>query len=303
VTAGPKAISNTDFGGLKGVNLLDGTAATDAGTKGQIDAAYTSAISRANHTGTQLASTISDLAATVMAYRLDQFAQPTGPVAFNNQRATTLADPTAAQDAATKNYVDGQIAGVAQGLTLKGTVRVATNVNVNIAAPGTAVDGVTPANGELVLLYGQTTASQNGPWVFNGSAAALTRPANWDTSAEAVLGSYWIVREGSQADAFAIMSNDTAVTLGTTSLSFVIRGAASASTGYTTTSPATAAGGSWVVTHNLGTKWVVAQVARVGSPYDIVNARIERTTTNTVTVLPDIAIASGEYEIMISKVA
>jgi hypothetical protein len=183
---------------------------------------------RANHTGTQLASTISDLAATVQAYRLDQFAAPTGPLSVGSQRIINQADPTGAQDSATKNYVDTQLAGLTTGQVIKGSVRVAATSNVSLAAPGATIDGVALAANDVVLLTGQTTASQNGPYVWTAAGSALTRAANWDTSAEAVLGSYWVVREGSNADTFALLTNDTAVTLGTTSLTFAFRGTAGA---------------------------------------------------------------------------
>lgn len=301
--AGTKKLSATDFSGLKGINLLDGTVSTDAASKGQVDTAETNAKARANHTGTQTASTISDFDTQVRTSRLDQMSAPTSDVSFNSRKITSLSDGSAASDAATKGQLDAAIAALSSGLVLKGSVRAATSANITIATPGTTIDGLTAASGEVFLLMGQSTASQNGPWVWNGAASAMTRPANFDTSGEAVLGSFWDVREGTYADTFALMTNDTAITLGTTNLSFVIRGAASAATGYTTTSPVTSGGGSWVVTHNLNTKFIVAQVARVGSPYDIVDVRIERTSVNTVTVLPDVALALGEYEIMIQKVA
>lgn len=301
--AGTKKLSAVDFSSLKGLNLADATASTDAVNKGQLDTASTDDRSRANHTGTQLASTVSDFDTQVRVSRLDQLAAPTNPVAFNGQRAAGLSDPTSAQDAATRAYVDAQLAGTASGLILKGSVRGATTSNINISSPGTTIDGLTAATNDVFILAGQSTGSQNGPWVFNSSSTAMTRPANFDTSAEAVLGSFWDVREGTNVDTFALMTNDTAVTLGTTALTFVFRGTSTGVTGYTTTCPSTAAGGSWVVTHNLGSKFITAQVARVASPYDFVDVRIERTSTNTVTVQPDAALASGEYEIMIGKVA
>lgn len=301
--AGQKTLSAPDLNGLKLTNLGEGTAPTDAATKGQLDTASTDDRSRANHTGTQTSGTISDFDTQVRTTRPEQLAPPTGPLSLNGQRITSLADPTAAQDAATRAYVDAQLAGLSGGLTLKGSARVATGANVNIASPGASIDGVALSAGDIVLLMGQSTGSQNGPWVWNGAAAALTRPANFDTSAEAVLGSFWVVREGTNADTLAVMTNDTAVTLGTTALTFVIRGNSVAATGYTTVCPSTAAGGTWTVTHNLGTRAVVALVARVASPYDFVEVRIERTTTNTLSVLPDLALAAGEYEIMVQKVA
>jgi len=297
-------VSRKDMNGLGISNLANGSSAQDAATKSQVDTAETNAKSRANHTGTQLASTISDFDTQVRSSRLDQMTAPSGPVAFNAQRATGVADPSSAQDAATKAYVDAQLAGVASGQTLKGDVRAAVATNVTISAPGTTLDGVTAVSGELFLLTGQSTPTENGPYVFNGAAVAMTRALNWNTDPEAVRGSYWVVREGSKADEFALLTNDTAITLGTTTPTFTFIAAQSgAVNGYTTTCPSTSGGATWTVTHNLATKFVVAQVARVASPYDIVDVRIERTTTNTLSVLPDVALSSGEFEIMVYKVA
>lgn len=301
--AGTKTLSALDLNGLKATNAADATTSTDLATKGQVDTAETNAKSRANHTGTQTAATVSDFDTQVRTSRLDQMAAPTGPVGLNSQKLTSVLDPTAAQDAATKAYVDAQLAATTSGLVLKGSVRAATDTNVTISSPGTTIDGLTAATGEVFWLRNQTTGSQNGPWTFNGSGSAMTRPTNFDSSAEAVLGSFWDVREGTYADTFLLMTNDTTVTLNTTTLTSVIRGTAAASNGYTTTCPTVSAGGTWTVTHNLGSKFVLAQVARVASPYDFVDARVERTTSNTLSVLPDVALTSGDYEIMVLKVA
>jgi hypothetical protein len=75
----------------------------------------TDPLARANHTGTQTASTISDLATTVKAYRLDEFAAPTASVSLNSQKITNLATPTANADASTKLYVDTSIANLISG--------------------------------------------------------------------------------------------------------------------------------------------------------------------------------------------
>ena len=69
----------------------------------------TDPLARANHTGTQLAATVSDFDTQVRTSRLDQMAVPTASVALNAQKITGLADPTLAQDAATKAYTDLQI--------------------------------------------------------------------------------------------------------------------------------------------------------------------------------------------------
>lgn len=302
--AGTVAVSSKNMGGLKITDLGTPTDPDDAVTKDYTDTGDTAARSRANHTGTQLASTISDFDTQVRTSRLDQMSAPTGPVAFNGQRITGVADPTAAQDAATRNYVDTQLAGITSGQVLKGDVRAVVTSNVDISAPGATLDGLTAQAGDVFLLTNQTTGTENGPYTWNGAAVAMTRATNWDTNAEAVRGSYWVVREGSHQDEFALLTNDTNITLGTTVPTFTFIAAQSGSAnGYTTTSPSVSAGGTWTVTHNLGSKFVIAQVARVASPFDFVDVRIERTTANTLSVLPDVAMASGEYEIMVYKVA
>lgn len=185
-------------------------------------------LARSNHVGTQAASTISDLATVVQAYRLDQFATPNTDVAWGSHKITGLLDPTNPQDAATKNYIDTALGNLASGQVLKGAVKAAAITNVNLASPGSTIDGITMANGELFLATAQSTGSQNGPYVFNGAGAAATRATNWDTTAEAVLGSYWIVQQGTNADTFALLTNDAAITLGTDTPTFVFRGAAGA---------------------------------------------------------------------------
>jgi hypothetical protein len=302
--AATKALSQKDMNGQKIVGVADGTAAQDAATKAMVDAAQAFAVSRANHTGAQLAATVSDFDTQVRTSRLDQMAAPTGPVAMNTQKITGLLDPAAAQDAATRNYVDTQLAGVLSGQVMKGEVRVAVAGNVDLAAPGATLDGVALDPGDLFLAYGQTTPTENGPYTWNGAAVAATRAANWNTDAEAVRGSYWVVREGTKADQFALLTNDVVITLGTSTPTFTfIAAQAGGVNGYTTTCPAVAGGATWTVTHNLNSKFVVAQVARVASPYDFVDVRVERATVNTLAVLPDVAIGSGEFEIMVYKVA
>lgn len=250
-------------------------------------------LARANHTGTQLAATISNFDTQVRTSRLDQLAAPTNSLDVNGQRLINVATPTLGTDGANKSYVDNSRAGI----SVKDPVRVVATGNVNLTTPGATIDGITMANGELFLAAGQTTGTQNGPYVYNGAAAAATRATNWDVTAEAVLGSYWIVREGTKADQFAIMTNDTAITLGTSTPAFSYISVAGASIGrFTATSPAIAGGGTWTVTHNLNSQDVHVQIRRTASPYDLVDdVYIEATSVNVVTVLPDLAMALNEF--------
>ena len=70
---------------------------------------------RANHTGTQLAATVSDFDTQVRTSRLDQMAAPTGSVSVNSQKITSLATPTLDTDASTKLYVDTSISNLIAG--------------------------------------------------------------------------------------------------------------------------------------------------------------------------------------------
>jgi hypothetical protein len=214
----------------KRYKVWDGTTAglkaTDSDLlNGQAAAFY---LARGNQTGSQVASTISDLAATVKAYRLDEFVAPNIDVPWNSKRITNLLDPSANQDAATKNYVDLAISSLTSGQVIKGSVRAATTANVSITSAPATIDGLTPNPGDIFILNGQTTPTQNGPRVWTAAGAAMNYAANWDTNAEAVLGSYWVVREGTFADTFAVLTNDTAIVLGTSTPTFVFRGQAGA---------------------------------------------------------------------------
>lgn len=182
--------------------------------------------------GTITASKVSDFHPAVRTNRLDQMAKPTAPVDANNQPITNVPTPTADGDAANKGYVDTQLNGLASGQILKGSVRVAATANVNIASPGANIDGVAMTAGDVVLLTQQGTATQNGPYVWTDAATPMQRAANWDTTAEAQLGSYWIVQSGNNADVFALLTNDAPITIAAGAASpaptFTFRGAAGA---------------------------------------------------------------------------
>ncbi len=296
-----KQASNLDMNGLKVTNLGTPTNGTnDAARKVDVETAYTAAISRANHTGSQLAATISDFDTQVRTNRIDQLAPPTGSVGLASQKLINLLDPTAAQDAATKAYVDNQLAAVASGQTLKGTVRAVALTNVNVAAAPATIDGVTPSAGDVFLLAGQTTGSQNGPYTWTAAGAAMTRAGNWDTAGESVTGSYWIVREGTHGDKFALLTND-AFTLGSTTAAFNYVGMVTGVSAPVEQDLGNGALTSFTITHNFGTRAVSVLVYRNASPWDEVTVYVERPDLNNVVIKPDMVWATNEYHVVVGK--
>lgn len=178
---------------------------------------------RANHTGTQLAATISDLTATITAFRLDQFAAPTANVSFNSKEITNVLDPTAAQSVATKNYVDVAVQNAAAGIDSKPSVRLIATANVALSGL-TAIDGVTPAAGDRILVVGQTTASQNGAYV--AASGAWARATDADVTGEITPGAFWFVEEGTTYGGSQWRCINTgAITIGTTSVNITQFGA------------------------------------------------------------------------------
>jgi hypothetical protein len=99
------------------LNLTGGVVNTDISNTAAISLGKlaTDPLARANHTGTQTASTISDFDTQVRTSRLDQMAAPTGSVSANSQKITNLGTPTSNTDASTKAYVDTSIANLISG--------------------------------------------------------------------------------------------------------------------------------------------------------------------------------------------
>ncbi|MFF4027025.1 hypothetical protein ACFYY5_29670 [Nocardia elegans] len=298
------AANDIDANGHKVKNLASPTAGSnDAARQVDLETASTADRNRANHTGTQLASTISNFDTQVRTSRLDQMAVPTSALALNAQKITGMADGTSATDGATKGQLDAAISSLTSGQILKGAVEVAAATNVTVSNPGTStIDGQTITSGQIVLLTGQTTGSENGPYVFNGSSSALTRATNWDTSGEAVVGSYWIVKRGSQADKFALMSNDS-FTLGTDTAAFVYFGAATSDndTAYAA-NVGTGSAGPYTVSHNLGSTDVDVTVRELTGGYMIL-CSWKVVDSNTISLEPDETWASNSHRVLVTKVA
>jgi hypothetical protein len=142
-----------------------------------------------------------------------------GVVDVNTSRITNVVDPTGAQDAATKAYVDA----VKQALDIKDAVRAGSTGNGTLAsayANGQTLDGVTLATGDRILLKDQTTASENGIYTVNASGAP-TRAIDANSSADVTQGMFVFVAEGTAnaGNGFVLTTSGT-ITLGSTNLAF-----------------------------------------------------------------------------------
>lgn len=298
-----------------------------------ITALATNPLARANHTGTQLSSTISDLATTVKAYKLNEFAAPTADVTMGGFKITNVATPTVATDAANKQYVDDSIAG----LSWKDEVRVATVAAGTLAssfANGSTVDGVALSTGDRILIKDQATQTENGIYTVNASGAP-TRATDADSGAE-LKGTAVFVSNGTTNGGTRWVCNTTGtITVGTTAITFVAFGGGTTYTagnglslgGNTFTVTPAASGGLSVsaagvaldttiaarkyavtigdgaltaiaVTHNLGNQDVVTQVRQV-SDNAVVECDIVNTSSNVVTLTFAVAPAASALRVSV----
>ena len=163
---------------------------------------------------TLTAAKISDFDTQVRTSTVAQLAAPAAALAMNSQKITGLADPTAAQDAATKAYVDG----VAQGLDAKISVRAATTADITLSGTQT-IDGVAVIAGDRVLVKNQATNTQNGIYVV--AAGAWSRATDADTWNE-LIAAFTFVEEGTaNADTGWVSTVNAGGTIGSTAVAFV----------------------------------------------------------------------------------
>ena len=245
-------------------------------------------------------------------------------------KVVNLPTPSASGDAASKSYVDSLV----EGLAWKDSCRVATQSNLNLASPGATIDGITMASQDRILVRSQSTASENGIYVWNGAAVAATRSLDASTFAE-LEQAVTTVEEGTSA-ATTYRQDQINGTIGSSSISWVTFGTAAPAASETTagvaelaTQAETDAGTddariitplklatwsgrvkryavsigdgsatSYTVTHNLASRDVHVTIYNA-STYDEVITDVTHSTTNTLTIVFATAPASNAYRVVV----
>tara|TARA_Y100001935_G_scaffold146142_1_gene120742 strand:+ start:1507 stop:3612 length:2106 start_codon:yes stop_codon:yes gene_type:complete len=156
---------------------------------------------------------------------------------MGGNQITNVADPTQAQNAATKAYVDA----VKTGLNVKDSAKLATtaalaastyaNGSSGVGATLTAnangaltIDSVAVSTSDRVLVKDQADAAQNGIYTVTntggaGAAFVLTRATDADTGAELPGGTFIFVTQGTNnADNGFTFTHNGTPTIGTTDL-------------------------------------------------------------------------------------
>lgn len=251
---------------------------------------------------------------------------------FNNvSRITNLPNATSDQEPATFAQLKSQI----EGLAWKDAARVKTQANIDLSAPGATIDGITMSSGDRVLVATQSTASQNGIYVWNGAATPATRALDASTFAEleaAVItveegtdgGTTWRQTEvngtiGSSTVTWTAFGSAVPAASESTAGKIEIATQAETDTGTDDTRAITplklktwslapkryssdvgdGSNTSYTITHNLGTRELTVAVYRNSGNYDEVECEVRHTSTTALTLVFSAAPTSNQFRVVV----
>ena len=117
------------------------------------------------------------------------------------------------------SYLDGL--GLS-GTSWKGAVRVATTVAGTLATDfdnGSTVDGITLATGDRILIKNQAAGAENGIHIVAASGAP-TRATDFDDASEILGAGVYVIAGTANGGSIWLNTNTSAVTVGSTALTF-----------------------------------------------------------------------------------
>jgi len=152
---------------------------------------------------------ISDTQATFT----DSRAVPYG-IEYNGDYASTFTNRSLVD----KEYVDSH----SGGLEPKQAVVAASQVDINLSSAPATIDSITPANGSRVLVKAQSSAVDNGIYIYNGSGATMTRATDY-ASGSTTINAYMAVLSGvTDANTSWILDASSPITIGVDESNFVM---------------------------------------------------------------------------------